>query len=352
MTGPPGKAGNPPPAGEDFPSAKQGKWPAADLARLLTAYGDTGAEDVVLGPAVGEDAAVLRIGAERLVVASDPITLTGSSVGYWSVIVNANDVAATGADPRFFLATALLPVGAGPEVAEDLFAGVAEACRAVGAVLVGGHTERTAAANAPVVVGTMVGLLDGREPLPSGGARPGDRVLLTKGAAIEATAILARQHAEAVRGRVDAASLERAAAFLHDPGISILPEARIARNAGARAMHDVTEGGVVTGLWEMAEASGLGLDVDADAIPVAEETRALCEALEIDPLEAIGSGGLLIAASPERADRICAAVEDAGIRAAVVGEFLEAGGQRRIRREGRAEPLVPPDVDAIAKLST
>ncbi len=335
------------PAGQGG-GATPGKWPASDLARLLDAYGASEAADVLLGPAVGEDAAVVRVGGERLVVASDPITLTGSEVGYWSVIVNSNDVAATGADPRFFVATALLPVGVGREAVEAVFAGVADACRSVGAVLVGGHTERTAAVSSPVVVGTMLGLLGRREPLASGGARPGDRVVLTKGAAIEATAILARERGDRLSGQVDPAILKRAADFLADPGISILAEARIARDSGARAMHDVTEGGVVTGLWEMAEAAGLGIEVDAGAVPVAAETRALCEAVGIDPLEAIGSGALLVAASPEDAEKIRAAIEAAGIRAAVVGEFLGAGAARRLVRGGRTEPLIPPDVDALA----
>jgi len=329
-----------------------GKWPADDLARLLSAHAAPVSGDVLLGPRIGEDAAVVRLGNERLVLATDPITFAADAIGLYAVTVNANDVAVCGARPRFFLATVLLPVDAGPETAERIFAGIADACRSLDCLWVGGHTERTADLARPVIVGTMVGDLEGREPVSSGAARPGNLVLMTKGAGIEATALIAREKAKEIAGKVGKAILARARAYLADPGISVVRDARIARDAGARALHDVTEGGVVTGLWEMAEASGLGLRADGNAIFVREETRAVCEAVGIDPLEAIGSGALLAAAEPKKAQQILAALESEGIRAAVVGKFLERGAPRRITRGGRTKPLAPPAVDAIARLYT
>jgi len=327
-----------------------GKWPADDLAHLLSAHAAPVSGDVLLGPRIGEDAAVVRLGNERLVLATDPITFAADSIGLYAVTVNANDVAACGARPRFFLATILLPVDAKPETAERIFAGIADACRSLDCLWVGGHTERTADLARPVVVGTMIGDLDGRRPVSSGAARPGDLVLMTKGAGIEATALLAREKGEKIAGKVGKAVLARARAYLADPGISVVRDARLARDAGARALHDVTEGGVVTGLWEMAEASGLGLQVDGDAILVREETAAVCKAVGIDPLEAIGSGALLAAAEPETVRKILAALQREGIRAAVVGKFLEPGTPRRITRGGRTKFLAPPAVDAVARL--
>ena len=327
-----------------------GKWPADDLARLLGAHAAPVSGDVLLGPRIGEDAAVVRLGGERLVLATDPITFAADRIGLYAVTVNANDVAVCGARPRFFLTTVLLPVDTEPETAERIFAGIADACHSLGCLWVGGHTERTADLARPVIVGTMVGDLEGREPVSSGGARSGDLVLMTKGAGIEATALIAREKGEKITGKVGKAVLARARAYLADPGISVVRDAQIARDAGARALHDVTEGGVVTGLWEMAEASGLGLRADGDTIFVCEETRAVCEAVGIDPLEAIGSGALLAAAEPKKAQQILAALESEGIRAAVVGKFLERGAPRRITRGGRTKPLVPPAVDAIARL--
>jgi len=343
MTSDPSSPKSPRPAGP-------GKWPAEDLARLLKAYASASSPEVKVGPAIGLDAAVVRVGGTDLVVATDPITFATDQIGWYAVTVNANDVAACGAVPRFFVAAALLPVDAGPETAEAIFAGLAEACKAMDILLVGGHTERTAGLERPIVCGTMLGDLQGREPVTSAGARPGDAVVLTKGAAIEATALIARERGRQLAGAVDARLLERARNFLFDPGINVVDDARIARDAGAHALHDVTEGGVVTGLWEMARASDLGIEVDADAIRVRDETRVLCDAVGIDPLEAIGSGALVAAAAPDDADAMLAAFDAAGIDAVVVGRFTGRGGECRITRGGRNGPLVPPAVDAIATL--
>ena len=329
--------------------AGPGKWPAADLARLLKKYAARASRDVRVGPAVGEDAAVVRLGGADLVVTTDPVTFATDAIGWYAVTVNANDVAACGARPRFFVAAALLPVDAGPRDAEAIFAGIAAACERLGVLLVGGHTERTAGLARPIVCGTMIGDLEGRPPISSGGARPGDAAILTKGAAIEATALVARERPDLLAG-LPAAVRRRARNFLFDPGINVVDDARLSREGGARALHDVTEGGVLTGLWEMAAASGLGLAVDADAIPVRPETRAVCEAAGIDPLAAIGSGALVAAAPPKRAGGIVAALADAGVDAAIVGRFGPRGGRRTILRNGRTTPLVPPAVDAVARL--
>jgi hydrogenase maturation factor len=330
--------------------AGPGKWPAGDLARLLAAYAAAGDDDVPVGPGVGIDAAVVRLGGTDLVVASDPVTFAAEGIGAWAVTVNANDVAVCGARPRFFSATLLLPVDAPADLVEAIFADLAEACRRLDVRLVGGHTECTAGLDRPILAGTMLGDLEGRPPLTSAGACPGDAAVLTGGAAIEATALIAREKGEALATTLGADVLERARNFLSDPGISVVEAARAARDAGARALHDVTEGGVVTGLWEMAEASGLGLDVDADAVPVRDATRAVCEAVGIDPLEAIGSGALVAAVAEEKADALLGALAEAGIDAARVGTFGAEGGGRRITRGGRTLPLVPPGRDAIAAL--
>jgi hydrogenase maturation factor len=330
--------------------AGPGKWPTKDLARLLARYAAAAGPDVPVGPDIGVDAAVVRVGGGQVVVATDPVTFATDNIGWYAVTVNANDMAALGARPRMFVAAVLVPPQSRPTVVESIFADIADACRTLGVLLVGGHTERTAGLPRPIVCGTMLGDLEGRRPLSAGGARAGDCVILTKGAAIEATALVARERGKALRPRLGARLLARARRFLVDPGISIVPEALIARDHGARALHDVTEGGVATGLWELAEASGLGLDVEADAIPILPETRGVCDAAGIDPLEAIGSGALLVAAPPRAATGLLAALAEAGIGAAVVGRLTRRGGRRRIRSGGRWRRLVPPAVDAVARL--
>jgi hydrogenase maturation factor len=339
-----------PPPSRGRRAAGPGKWPAGDLARLLAAYAAPGSEDVPVGPGIGVDAAVVRLGGTDLVVASDPVTFAADRIGAYAVTVNANDVAVCGARPRFFSATLLLPVDAAEDLVESIFADLAAACRRLDVRLVGGHTECTAGLDRPILAGTMLGDLEGRPPLTSAGARPGDAAVLTGGAAIEATALIAREKGEALAASVGAEVLERARNFLSDPGISVVEAAGAARTAGARALHDVTEGGVLTGLWEMAEASGLGLEVDAGAIPVRDETRAVCEAVGIDPLEAIGSGALVAAVPEGDVEAMIGALTAAGVEVARVGTFGPEGGERRMMRNGRREPLVPPARDAIAAL--
>ncbi|MFO8014307.1 MAG: AIR synthase related protein [Phycisphaerae bacterium] len=327
-----------------------GKWPAGDLARLLAAYAAPHSEEVPVGPGIGIDAAVVRLGGTDLVVASDPVTFAADRIGAYAVTVNANDVAVCGARPRFFSATLLLPVDAEADLVDSIFADLADACRRLDVRLVGGHTECTAGIDRPILAGTMLGDLEGRPALTSAGARPGDAAVLTGGAAIEATALIAREKGDALTAVVGEDVLERARNFLSDPGISVVEAARVACDTGARALHDVTEGGVLTGLWEMAEAAGLGLDADAGTVPVRDETRAVCEAAGIDPLEAIGSGALVVAVAEEEAEAMVGALAEAGIEAARVGTFGPEGGDRRMTRDGRTAPLVPPDRDAIAAL--
>ena len=164
-----------------------GKLPPALLGRLLASLPATPPE-VLLGPALGEDACAIEIPAGVLIAAADPITLTGANVGRYGVIVNANDVAVTGAAPRWFLATLLLPPTTTDEDVERLFSGVRDALAQVGAVLVGGHSEVTDAVRTPVVAGAMLGIAPGGQFVTTGGARPGDVVVQVGAVPVEGAA--------------------------------------------------------------------------------------------------------------------------------------------------------------------
>jgi len=327
-----------------------GKLPAELLARLLASNPVTDPR-VLVGPAPGEDAAAIDMGDRVLVAKTDPITFATDEIGWYAVNVNANDIATMGATPRWFLATVLLPEGAEASLAEGIFGQIAAACTELGIVLVGGHTEITFGLPRPLVVGCLLGEADPETLLPSRGARPGDALLLTKGVAVEGTAILAREaRRDLERAGVPADLLDRAAGFLHQPGISVVRDARLAlTTGGAHAMHDPTEGGLVTGLREVAAAANAGLRVAADAIPVLPETRAVCDALDLDPLGLIASGALLIAADPERAPALLEAFRKAGVTAAAIGELTASGEGFRMERGGERVPLPSFDRDEIAR---
>ncbi len=326
-----------------------GKLPAEHLSRLLACLPTD--PRVVLGPGVGRDAAVISIGERLLVAKTDPITFATDEIGWYAVHINANDVACMGAFPRWFLATLLLPEGhTDPPLVDVIFDQMAEACAELGVAVVGGHTEITYGLDRPVVVGCMLGEVAAERLVRPEGARPGDALLLTKGVAVEGTAVIAREKAGELAG-LDAALIERCRGFLHDPGISVVRDASVAMAAGeVRAMHDPTEGGLATGLWELAEAAGVGLEVDETALPILPETRLLCGQLGLDPLGLIASGALLLAVKQEDAPAIQAALEGAGIAVAHIGRVVERERGIVMHSAAGERPLLRFERDEIARL--
>ncbi len=325
-----------------------GKLPADVLAALLSRL--PAHPRVVLGPRPGEDAAVIDMGDRYLVAKTDPITFATDAIGWYAVQVNANDIAATGATPRFFLASVLLPGGlADATMAERIFTQIADACGALDIALVGGHTEITYDLARPLVIGCMLGEAEKGALVRTGGARPGDVALLSKGVPVEATAIIAREQADALAGRVPADFLARCAAFLVEPGISVVKDARLAMEAGGvTGMHDPTEGGLATALWEVAEAAGVEIAL-AGAPPVLPEGALLCQLFGLDPVGAIASGALLVTVRPESAGAVLSAWERAGIAGYVIGHVAETHGRPRVLRADGA--ILPrPQRDEIARL--
>jgi hydrogenase maturation factor len=327
-----------------------GKLPAEHLARLFAQYLPTD-ERVVIGPGIGHDAAVISFGDRYLVAKTDPITFATDEIGWYAVHVNANDIACTGATPGWFLATLLLPQSSTDEaLVDEVFRQMADTCEALGITLVGGHTEITHGFDRPIVVGFMLGEVAPENLVRPDGARPGDTLLLTKGIAVEGTAIIAREKGEHLSD-VDRSLVERSRRFLHEPGISVVHDASVATAAGeVHAMHDPTEGGLATGLWELADAADVGLVVERDAIPVLPETTTLCKALDLNPLGLIASGALLLAAPPKDAEGIEAALAEEGITAAPIGQIVEREEGVTLRSPDGAKPLPRFDQDEITRL--
>jgi hydrogenase maturation factor len=302
-----------------------GKLPSDVLARLLSGIALDDPR-VRVAPGVGVDCAVIDLeGGMCLVAKSDPITFTADEIGWYAVHVNANDIATTGATPRWFLATILLPEGkSDAALVESIINQIHAGCRELGATLVGGHTEITFGIDRPIVAGTMLGEVVRDRLITPAGARSGDALLLTKRLAVEATSILAREKARELIGRFDLAYVHHARRFLHDPGISVVRDAQVAIDAGrVHAMHDPTEGGLATGLHELAAAANVGLEIDAQTAPVYPETQMLCDAFGIDVWGVIASGSMLMAVEAEDADRIVAALRAAKIEASIIGRVVE-----------------------------
>ena len=330
-----------------------GKLPPDHLARLLSSFARPD-PSILLGPGIGRDCAVIDLGGDQLLVAkSDPITFATDEMGWYAVHVNANDIATTGATPRWFLATVLLPQRIEPEAIDRIFNQIDAACRDLDVTVVGGHTEVTHDLARPIVCGTLFGLASRDRLILPTGAMPGDALILTKRLAVEATSIIAREKAAELIERHDLAYLHHCRRFLHDPGISVVADARIVVEAGhVHAMHDPTEGGLATALQELAVASQVNLQVDFDAVPIYPETQTLCDFYHLDPWGVIASGSLLIAVDRADADRVIHALHDARIEAALIGHVTERSTQPGVmlKRGNELDLLRPFARDEITKL--
>jgi len=197
----------------------------------------------------------------------------------------------------------------------------------------------------------MIGEVDKKDLIRKTSLQVGDKILLTQGLAIEGTALLAREKRELLQNHLSAAQIDQAEQFLFNPGISVVKAARIATSSGdIHSMHDPTEGGLVAGLHELAVASGKGLRVFADRVPIFPETHAICRCLQIDPLRLIASGALLIGASAQTVEKVVAALKREEIPVGEIAEVVPGNDGMQIESGGATLPLIPPDRDEIAKV--
>ncbi len=275
-----------------------GKLPPEALAEQI--LDRTGVDDVSVqqGPAYGEDTAAIDLDGRTLVVNADPLSLAADRIGTLAPHIVCNDVAASGAQPRWLTNTMFLPADS-PETVDAITTQLDEAARRLEVSIVGGHAEYLPALERPLLSLTAMGVTD--RYVPTGGASPGDRVLLVGPAGLEGTAILATDFREELSaGGVDDETIDRAAGFIDE--ISVVPDA-LAMAEVATGMHDPTEGGILAGLVELAGANELGLRVRRADIPIRAETGELAAVMDIDPLCTFGSGALLATVPPERVDR-------------------------------------------------
>ena len=302
-----------------------GKLPAALLEELLQQQEGPIDPRLLIGPRPGEDAAVIDFGDRLLIAKSDPITFATDAIGYYAVNVNANDIASMGGTPRWFLATLLLPEqDTTPDLVRDIFSQIREACRALQVSLVGGHTEITLGVGRPLICGQMLGETTRQALVTSAGARIGDAVLLTKGYPLEGSAIIARQRAAQLTEQgFPAGDIARWQGLLFDPGISVVRDAAVLQQTvEVHAMHDPTEGGVATGLRELAGASNVGLRLQADQMPLLPEGRLLCDTCGLDPLGTIASGALLATVPAAQAIEAIRACDAEGIACYDIGRVV------------------------------
>jgi len=334
---------------------QSGKLPFDLLQKVLNKYSITD-PTVKLGPAIGEDAAVIDPGKDSKhywVVTSDPITFTTEAIGYYGVVVNLNDIATRGAIPKYFLATLLFPEGkTDPTLIHQIFRQIHNVCRRFDIAFIGGHTEITPGLDRIILSGHMIGIVKKGKLVKTSRARSGDLLLMVKGVCIEGTSIIAREkEKELLKKGISASLIKKAKAFIFRPGIDIFDAARIAcRHATIHSMHDPTEGGLINGIIEMAMASDKEFEVDLSNVFVYEESRILCDQLGIDPLGTIASGSLLLTISPKDLPALQKAFQRTPIPIRVIGRVKRGRGKAFAMEGKRKRELKPLPRDEILKI--
>lgn len=328
---------------------KTGKLPPDALRRAVLTHGGRPRPEVLVGPAVGEDSAILDLGNDLCVVTMDPITGSSREIGWLAVHIACNDLAANGAEPLGVLLTLLLPEGSGEAEVEALMLEADRASREIGVQILGGHTEITPDLSKTIVCTAAIGTVPRQRLVTSAGARPGDELVMTKGAGIEGTAILAWDYGAVLVPSVGEEVVRSARAMSAE--ISVVPEARVAASYQPTAMHDVTEGGVLGALYELASASSVGLRIRRAAIPVRPATARICDFFSADPLRLISSGTLLVAVPRGNALSLVDNLAQQGISAGVIGAVVDPqSGLRLVEEDGQSVEIEPPESDELWRI--
>ncbi|RLE54084.1 MAG: hypothetical protein DRJ26_02320 [Candidatus Methanomethylicota archaeon] len=324
-----------------------GKLPPDVLISLV--FGRTGVDDprVIVKPKIGEDAAIIDFGDKVLVLHSDPITGAIENIGWLAVNVSSNDVATRGARPKWISMVILLPESADSSLLDEITRQIDDAAKKLGIMIVCGHTEVTPGLNRPILISTAIGEAPKDRYVTTSGAKVGDKIILTKGAAIEGTAIFAYEFEDLIKDKFGEDFVERAKKYIDL--ISVLKEAMVAVEVGGvTAMHDPTEGGVLGGLQELAKASNVGFRINEDKVIINPETEAICDLLGADPLQTISSGSLIITSEPSRANEIVSALRKSGIKASIIGEIVDRDeGMILIKKDGSVLSVSEPVQDHL-----
>ncbi len=322
-----------------------GKLPGNVLERLVFSKIKKVHDDILIRPGIGMDCAAIDFGEYACVLSCDPITGTAREIGRLAVHINCNDIAACGVEPLGLLATILCPEGSSEEELEIIMDQFAEAARSVNVDILGGHTEITNVVNRFVISCTAVGKCLKDKIISTSGARAGDSLVITKHAGLEGVSIIAHEKEEELIPVLGRQIVEEAKGFMDS--ISVIKDGVTAGVFGVNAMHDVTEGGVLGAVWEMCQASGTGVEIYKDRIPLHMATRKICEYYNIDPYRLISSGCMLI--SVPDGEELVRRLKQENIDASVIGK-LNNTGKRLVISGNRAEEISPPESDELYKI--
>ncbi len=300
-------------------------------------------EEVLVGPGVGEDCSVVELKEDEVfVISTDPITGTTEDMGTLAVHITANDISSNGAEIVGIMLTILLPDGFRESDLKEIMQEIEGVCEKLNIEIMGGHTEITAAVNQPVITVTGIGKMPKQHMIKTAGVIPGQEIVMTKWAGLEGTAIIAKMKEKELTGKYTRDFISGAKNFIQN--ISVVEEAKIARKLGVTSMHDVTEGGIFGALWELGEASGVGLEVDLKKIPIKQETIEICEFYDLNPYQLISSGVMIMVT--DKANELVEVLKKNNIPAAVIGR-ITPGNDRVVRNDEEKRFLAPPKSDEL-----
>lgn len=300
-------------------------------------------KDVQIGSGVGVDYGTVKLEADELLVLScNPVTLPATEGGMLGIHRSLNDLAVSGALPVGILLTILLPVNTEEGVLRHIMQMAEVVCSRADIEIIGGHTEVSKLVNAPIVTVTALGKMSEKRQHSAMGVKPGMDIIMTKWAGLEGTFLLAQEKSLELSMRFTSDFLEKAIGYKEM--LSVYKEAAVAVRSGVSAMHNTSEGGVFAGLWEMAEASGVGLDIELKSIPLKQETVEICEYLEINPYELIAGGGMLLAAND--GNYLVSELQKEGISATIIGKATDSN-DRVLYNDGERRFLEPPKSDQL-----
>lgn len=327
-----------------------GKLPVEFLDKLLKKYANSKDKRIIVGPRIGVDATVIDFYKKYIVLKTDPITFTADHIGYYSVVINSNDIACMGGIPRWYLGTLLLPAGITRKEVEKIFKDIKISCDKFKITLSGGHVEITHGIEKPILIGFMLGEVEKDKFITSSNARVNDNLILTKGIAIEGISVIASEKENELTKVFGIKKVKKLKNFIYNPGISVLKEALLAKNVGINAMHDLTEGGLATGLYELAFSSKKGMLIYYDKIKFFDECLLLCKKYNINPLGLIASGALLITASPSSTEKLIKIYNKHKIPYSIIGKIMPKKYGIKLMKNGKLNNLPEFKRDEITKI--
>ncbi|WP_291567814.1 MULTISPECIES: AIR synthase family protein [unclassified Clostridium] len=315
-----------------------------DLKYIIDKNKSVKRDEVRVRNGIGEDCAVIEYGNFECVVSTDPVTGADENIGKIAVHINCNDIASCGVEPIGILVTILAPPTSNLEDIKKIMNEIDEETKKLNVEILGGHTEITEAVNKIVVSCTAIGKGKKNSAISTSGAKVGDSIIITKKLCLEGTSILVNDFYDKCKKVLTEEEINIAKSYVES--ISVVKEGKIAGDHRANSMHDITEGGALGALWEMAKASNVGFKVYKEKMPISNITKKLCDEFGIDPLKFISSGSMVI--TTENGEELVKKMVESGIEATIIGCITEEKGilvDEQIEIE-----VAPPERDELFKI--